>query len=213
MIKRRDTQRLKVYRAGWIALPEDVIGNSLPVVQAYVDRVCNAAWFRRRWGTKKITVKFKKGTGGYNPAYSNVIVVGQNATGRLGRAPGATKATVLHEMAHVLTGHCNGAWHGPEFARILLELVGFEFGPVTSENLKAAYKTQRVTVGKSLTLKPADATPAPRPKLKAWRVVIGDQSFQIEGANLLAAVRHISNMATLTTATDIRIYKSRRVSK
>jgi putative metallohydrolase (TIGR04338 family) len=224
MRKRRDTQRLKVYRAGWETLPnDDIVGTTVTQTQAYVDKVCDTAWFRRRWGTKRITVQFKKGLGGYTPAYSNLIVIGMNATARLGRAPGASKATVLHEMAHVVTGHCDGAWHGPEFTRNLLELVSFEFGPLTADNLKAAYRAQRATVGKALTLKPADATPAPRPALKVWRIVVGDKSLQVEATSIIGAMRKLDSLtavlsmgltaAEVRSATDIRIYKSRRVTK
>lgn len=214
---RLDTQKGKLYQAHWDALPiNDVVGTTVKDVQAYVDRVANLTWFRRRYGTKRIIVEFKRGQGGFNPQYSDRIVIGQNATGMHGSTPGAAKRTVLHEMAHTIVGHCEGNWHGPEFARVQLELVTFEFGAEIGQKLRAAYKKNRVKVGSPTPLRTEDKTPAPRALPRTWRVVIqtpsGEVVEYIEAVDLGRALDKIQmrlSHARLAAATDLRVYKSR----
>ena len=216
---REDTQKSKVYAAGWAALSENiVVGTTQPEVQAYVDRVLDLAWFRRRWGQKRITVVLKRGQGGHAERWSGNIVIGQNATGIMGSAPGASKATVLHEIAHQLAKPRDNNWHGPEFTRVLLELVSFEFGTETAAKLRAEYKAKRVKVGSPTKLLAEAKVPPPRPTPKTWRVAIqtpsGEVVALIQANSLKGALYSLQNThgPHLAEATDVRIYKSRAVS-
>lgn len=207
---RQDSQKLKVYRAEWETLRNDTVGTTTAEVQAYVDRVTDLAWFRRRWGSHKITVRGARGQGGLGGGSS--IKVGLNVTGARGTQPGAQKAVVLHEIAHCLAPVAEH--HGPEFVRILLELVRFECSPEEYEAYREALKKNRVKVGPPTPLMAAVKTPAPRPVKRTYRVQIDKVPVLfVEATSLAGALYTIQSRPGLNQllrdAVDIRIWKSR----
>lgn len=147
----RDTQRQKVYNAQSVLIEKDltsVIGarilHSAPKVkstgnvtitacQAYVDNIAGRAWFQRRWGTRRFTMLHKvHGQANYG------------GDGRITLPPWArNEVIILHEMAHSLIP-ADAAWHGPEFASILLFLVERVLGKDAKAMLLAEFRTRRV---------------------------------------------------------------------
>jgi putative metallohydrolase (TIGR04338 family) len=219
---RYDTQRSKIYAAE-AALPKGSGADdrlmTLAEVQAYVDRVTDLAWFRRRWGSRHITARTKRGGGGYAPVLAGGINIGLNVTGARGK-PGTYKALVLHEIAHVVTvlpADQERNWHGPAFARTVLEMYGFEFGGEAEQAFRAACKECHVRIGSPTPLR-AELPPA-RPVVYTWRVKLGDDELLIlEGTSLssvlaqLASPRYLARFKA-ADATELRIWKSRATAK
>lgn len=110
----RDTQRSRVYASEGHNSPDF---KTIEECQAYVDSICEAAWFQSRWGRRQIEVR---------PGYGH-----RNATGGGGiiQLPlwARSQRTILHEMAHCLT-LSGPAAHGPQFVAILLTLIKHKRG-------------------------------------------------------------------------------------
>jgi putative metallohydrolase (TIGR04338 family) len=107
---------------------------SVDSVQDYVDAVLATAWFRRRWGYRRITVGANPGAnsrGGYGDVH-------------MGAEHRRSESVILHEIAHNLTDFHAHAYHGPEFAAILLTLVKHQMGRDSYEYLRTSYAVHRV---------------------------------------------------------------------
>lgn len=129
-----DTQAVN----GWGVLDEH--GKSKPMkaptiaaLQDYVDAVTAAAWFQSRWGRRKLTVIPGQGS---HAGGSHLTVSPYHRR---------SEAVILHEIAHTLTPS-NRAWHGPEFAGILLTLVRFQMGAEHARELRESFRAGRVRV-------------------------------------------------------------------
>lgn len=130
-----DTQHV----AGWRVLdPENPTASTKPMkvptiaaVQDYVDAVTHAAWFQARWGHRKVTVRPGKGSHG-SWGYVSIAQVHRHS-----------EAVILHEIAHGLVGS-GCAYHGPEFAGVLLTLVRYQMGKPYADELRASFKKHRV---------------------------------------------------------------------
>src|SRR5262245_34606111 len=114
---RQDTQRSKVYAAEGFLWGDDVIGAHLEEVQSYVNKLTDYEWFRRRWGSKHITVKAGRGAGGRSHGFGHITIglATTHTRGTHGRPPGAQRHVVLHEIAHEVSYRDAGAegnWHG-----------------------------------------------------------------------------------------------------
>lgn len=154
----RDYQRSKVYAAE-SCLPngEDWRKDrNMERLQAYCDKLCDSAWFKRRWGTgpggKPWRFTLKDGRGAR-------IARGGSFRLKLPRWS-RTEATVLHEMAHTLchfrqkqcshcghvtrTSHTMVAAHGRHFAKTMLELVEHQMGKETADLLRKSYRAEKV---------------------------------------------------------------------
>lgn len=107
---------------------------SVESTQDYVDAVLTTAWFRRRWGHRRIPVQHSHGHGS---------AAWQDGTISISVEHRRQEATILHEIAHVLTPHPY-AHHGPEFAGILLTLVKHVMGAEHAATLRASFKANRV---------------------------------------------------------------------
>lgn len=223
-INRQDTKRSRVYAAEGTALPHGPEQHlaSIAEVQAYVDRVTDLAWFRRRWPTHtRIAAVIKRGGGGYAPVNSNRIHVGLNVTGARGK-PGTTRALVLHEIAHVVTDLApdDHNWHGPAFVRTALEIYGFEFGKATADAFRAACKEQKVRLGSPTPLRAPSKTPPPRAVPHTWRIQLGkDELLIVQATTLLGALDQLTSVGSgyrarlkATDATEIKVWKSRATS-
>lgn len=134
----RDTQKTHLYRAEWAVRGENVSKlaqqhlGTIEGCQRYVDEVQAYAWFQRRWPKQKLNVERGRGSNA-SPWASRIRLAkwGQN------------EFVVLHELAHILTP-TRYAWHGPEFAGVLLFLVERMMGKEYAQKLRAAYKNHRV---------------------------------------------------------------------
>ncbi len=132
MTRPRDNQRSRLYSA------EGISGRHLPTVtlmQSYVDEVLSSRWFVARWGKRRIEVRDGR-------ARRSACAVGNVIKMPTGMRH---ESVVLHEVAHVLTPFKYAA-HGPEFAGVLLTLVGHEMGPDAHNALRASFRAGGVKV-------------------------------------------------------------------
>jgi putative metallohydrolase (TIGR04338 family) len=168
---RRETQQQKMYNAESF-LFGTAVGTTKAEVEAYIARISNYEWFRRRWGSQRFYVETQRGAGGHG-GYGQVCV-GLNVTGMRGYEKGAQRNVVLHEMAHTLAQgkDASGDWHGRYFARTMLELVRYAIGPAEAKTLRENFKKYHVKVAPPTPLRSAERTPAAREILvpKLWRV-------------------------------------------
>lgn len=163
--RKRDTQKQRVYDAENTALesvPATRTGErllyggkkvlstgsvSIEACQEYVDWLCQQAWFQRRWGRQRLTVRHKvygSARGGY---------------GRVTLPPWARKEwVILHEVAHGLLPKPH-AWHGPEFVGIYLTLVRFVLGEEAGRQFLDALRKEKVR--RSLAAVPGADTHVP----------------------------------------------------
>jgi putative metallohydrolase (TIGR04338 family) len=205
----RDNQRQRVYNAESVALPSRPrLGTTVAEVQAWVNKITDYAWFRRRWGRRNITVVQKRGSGGYVYNNSTTIHIGLNVQGG-----GAYQSTVIHEIAHVLVPQER---HGPMFARTMVELTRYTFGAYNAANLLSAYRTYGARVGSPTPMRVS--VPEPRPIPLTWRAsfrrtgthateVVVLQALSARGA-LAKAEKHLTGVDNVT---EIRVWKSRAV--
>lgn len=136
----RDSQKQKLYDAEgmtkWKINPQNLNPrfNSIEEIQRFVNKLTSSAWFKRRWGDRNIiVVELNRGYTAY-ARFSSIHLPrwAWNST------------VVLHEVAHIATGHNRGPSHGRFFARTFLELVGHILGPEVRKILKEEYKKYRV---------------------------------------------------------------------
>jgi putative metallohydrolase (TIGR04338 family) len=214
-LPRRETQQKRMYDSETF-LWGTAVGTTQAEVQAYVEKVANYEWFRRRWGTQRFNVDTRNGLGGHG-GYGNVMV-GLNKTARLGYEQGAQRNVVLHEMGHTLAGGDGGNWHGPQFARTMLELVRYAVGAAEAKQLRANYKTNRVKVAPPTPLRSTEGTPAPRTvqPTKLWRFEFKHQgvlkTHEVEATSMKGALYHFQNSheRVLAEATNLRIWRGVR---
>ncbi len=76
-------------------------------------------------------------------------------------APQMTKATLVHEFAHVLAGV--GSGHGPRFRRAYVDLVGYVFGDEPANWLLDAYRAMDLAPGDRSWPAPQIRNPASGP--------------------------------------------------
>ena len=154
-MRERDTQRSKVYRAESAA---DISGKryeTIPEIEAYLNRVFLHEWFKRH----------------HPRARGFVVKDGRGRSKACGGALGwrsvkmslpkwsRCEGVILHELAHGLTEIEWGrgtAWHGWEFCKTFLELVKHYQGKEAGERLRLSFKEHRVRyckpkVGRKLT--------------------------------------------------------------
>jgi hypothetical protein len=115
---------------------------SIEDCQRYIDHVVRTAWFQRRFGQRTFIAVWK--ASGKATASTN---------GRIALPPWSrTEGVILHEMAHML--RTEGAWHGEQFAAILLTLVRHQMGSEKAAALRASFREHRVKVKTSAVPKP-----------------------------------------------------------
>jgi putative metallohydrolase (TIGR04338 family) len=184
MARARDTQRKKVYTAEWAIDDSDRKFESVPEIQAFVDKLMTEAWARRRFGNLKIEVRDGRGRSR----------AGGSAEGRWITLPKWARRdlTICHELAHAVgKQHDKEAAHGPDFARRLLELVTHVMGEEAGARLRERFVAARVKVGPPLVLRDLKPLPAP---LKLWRFVATDAvgtatTRDIEAGTLVGALQ------------------------
>lgn len=119
---------------------------SVESTQDYVDAVLASAWFRRRWGMRSITVGHSHGRGS-SGGYGEVS---------MGVEHRRSEEVILHEIAHNLSSF-SCAYHGPEFAGVLLTLVKHVMGAEHAATLRASYRLHRVRYSLSQVPAPDEA--------------------------------------------------------
>jgi len=145
MERARDSQRSKVYRSERFL---QVGGNRYETVsemQAYVDKLVQSAWFRRRWPTlTRNGIEVRDGRG-------RRIACAERSWGRLIiRMPmwSRSEAVILHEVAHHCSDEAHGtmgvAAHGWQFASTLHELVAHKMGKEKGDALKKSFRENKV---------------------------------------------------------------------
>jgi putative metallohydrolase (TIGR04338 family) len=184
-----DKQRQRLYDAESI-VPAGRTFETVAECQAFIDKVLASAFVRRRWGLHAIEVLDGRGH--------------RNATGGSGaiQAPkwARNEAVLSHELAHCLAG--SHAMHGPQFARVRLELTGHIFGAEVRAGLLKSYRGHRVKMAPPTKLRPSHRVP-PAPTVTAvpfWRVflvwhplgtpkaAIRSETFGVEGYDAVGAV-------------------------
>jgi putative metallohydrolase (TIGR04338 family) len=138
----RDSQRAKVYAAERTIRPLGRSFSSIEEIQGYVDRLVGSAWFRRRWGKRRITVeRGRAGSSAMAVSGPSVIQMPEWSW---------CEPVVLHEVAHLCTDrqHTEGfqrvAAHGREYAAILLILVRRQMGDDAWRMLKLSFVKYKV---------------------------------------------------------------------
>jgi len=104
-------------------------------IQAYVDRICSYAWFKRRWGEVKVTVK-QTVTGCARGSYLGSWIKLPIWLG--------SKVVILHELAHAITPPSTGGGHGRYWAKTFLELVHHAMGESEMVLLRDNFKAYKV---------------------------------------------------------------------
>jgi putative metallohydrolase (TIGR04338 family) len=218
-LPRRETQQKKMYDAEHFLFGK-AVGTTKADVERYIQKITNYEWFRRRWGSKTFSVDTQRGAGGHG-GYGQVSV-GLNVTGAHGFEKGAQRNVVLHEMAHTLAQGKDpgGNWHGPHFARTMLELVRYAIGPTEAKQLRENFKHFRVKVASPTPLRAPENTPAPREVVspKLWRVeykrgketqTVSFETSSMKGAlkSLLSTLERDSEAASVT---NVRIWRGVR---
>jgi putative metallohydrolase (TIGR04338 family) len=140
---KRDFQRSRVYAAER-ELDGTPTHRKLAECQAFVDKVLRSKWWRSRGGESGIVVE--DGRGRSRACYQSGFF---SMTGRGIRPPvvklprwARSELVILHELAHSLTN--GGPWHGREFARNFLALVGRFMGREAATALRESYRKHRV---------------------------------------------------------------------
>lgn len=142
MKKPRDSQRARLYRAERGRLGEPSVHApptmTMTEIRRWVGRLTRSSWWRRRFpGCRYIAVRDGRGrrsAAGQNCGHFGVIKLPRWARNPL---------VVLHEVAHAVQPRRTAA-HGPEFARIYLDLVRRWIGPRTAVRLNTAMRRERV---------------------------------------------------------------------
>lgn len=133
----RDSQRSRLYAAERTLRA----GRKFPSVEAcqeYVDSVlASSSWMRRFPRVRAIRVTDGRGRR-HAGAFVNSAKIALPKWSR-------SRLIILHELAHHAAPRSAPA-HGPEFARIYLDLVLEFLGPVTAQKLADAFVVHRVRV-------------------------------------------------------------------
>lgn len=136
----RDSQRSKLYKAEKVLDSLSARLETIPEVEAYMDKVLSSAPIQRRYAKhlrRQITVKDGRGVR---------TAKGCRYWVKLPRWA-RTQYIVLHEVAHSLTQRIHGddvAGHGWQYAAIYLDLVRFGMGTEAHATLKASFKAGKV---------------------------------------------------------------------
>lgn len=144
----RDSQRKKLYTAedSIRAAKEPAFGGMI-TTWAYFDRVRFDKWFIRHYGNWSFVITDGRGTTSARGSYRGKNITGHHVGDinlpRWSRRP----LTILHEIAHAVSRQQHGydePGHGRSFAALYLKLVAHFLGVDAGQQLKAAFKTNRV---------------------------------------------------------------------
>lgn len=142
MSRPRDTQRARLYRAekpsgGLHPRPEF---DRAREVQAWVNRITRSRWWRGRF-PRCGWINVKDGRGRRVACGTRYWNHGEVRLPRWSRS----RLVILHEVAHCVQPR-GTASHGPEFARLYLDLVRRWIGPEEAARLREGMRRERVRV-------------------------------------------------------------------
>ena len=135
----RDTQRSKLYRAERVVNGEKFA--DMEEMRKYVNKITRSDWWKKHHE---------------NPAWGVAVTDGRRRRNACAvgsweiRMPRWSRCEriVLHELAHTVVtsrfGDDMAAWHGCEFAKILLSIVKRFMGKEAHDTMKASFKEHRV---------------------------------------------------------------------
>ena len=175
----RDTQRQRLYNAetqvgtqldyaaagarmvhvagSTLTLPLELRFGSWEAAVGYVDAVRASAAFARRWpGAARAPVRVRRRAGNRAAHYEPPGTIALHAP-PTGTAWSLRELVVLHEVAHHAVHH-DGAGdpgHGPEYATVLLALIGDVMGPEVALLLTTAFADHGVAFSAPLTTRTA----------------------------------------------------------
>jgi putative metallohydrolase (TIGR04338 family) len=137
----RDSQRKRLYEAEDAASKRYHGGRtpcmSMTEVQVALDQITMSRWFRRRWRINSpFVIKDGRGT-------SHAFARGTTEINLPRWARERGQWVLLHEVTHTLVSDAY-AWHGPEFAKTYLALVGQFIGASAAQMLREEYARHRV---------------------------------------------------------------------
>ena len=140
----RDSQRTRLYRAEALA-PRGQEMPRVPRLQRALDEVVGSAWFGERYGSIG-TVVVDAGAGNRRATHRQRLTDGVHIL-KLPRWA-RCRRILLHELAHAVVTHRQpaAAPHGPEFARVLLDLVGQFQSPEDGAMLADSFRNGRIRV-------------------------------------------------------------------
>jgi putative metallohydrolase (TIGR04338 family) len=167
-----DEEARLIPQSGWHGGPVTRPGRkttyapSIEDCQRFVDHLVRQTWFQRRWGQRTYAVVWKA-SGSATCSGSSTIALPPWAR---------TEGVILHEIAHGLPH--GGAWHGAEFAGILLALVRHQMGAETAKKLRASMREERVRSSTAAVPKPTRPvqTASMRRERAAHRQQVDDQN-------------------------------------
>lgn len=99
-------------------------------MRALAAKLARSAWWKKRRPDDKLIVGYSQGD--RNVCSADNLLMGE-----------ATHVDLLHAIAHHLHGH-DTAWHGPEYAKAMLDLTGKVLGMDERRRLAALYKEHSV---------------------------------------------------------------------
>ncbi len=134
----RDYQRSKCYasEASIVGrIPNNPRYETVPEIEAYLDKVMSRAWFKKRWELRTRPRILAGQAHRKAVSYGGCIALPKWARSRL---------IILHELAHEVDCRYTGYGHGRYWARSFLEMVKFEMGPEAYKILKDSFREHGV---------------------------------------------------------------------
>lgn len=135
----QDTQRQRLYRAERHfrrGRPESDSLKTLSDLHRYAHEILNSDWVTKKFGKQEpVVIERIEGRTCWAFKYNRTVAI----------APwGFNKVVMLHELAHIIHPGGAGVSHGRFFARLFLELIGWQFGKEARKILMGYYKLCKV---------------------------------------------------------------------
>jgi hypothetical protein len=133
----RDSQRSKVYASERAAFKRQIL--DFEEIEAMLGLILGSSYFRRNFGTMKVTLQRGRNAGWANP-WTRTISLG---------VYGRQRWLLLHELAHIIVNTSpTAAWHGWEFCEVYLNLIHRFLGKEAHDSLRAEFKARKVKFNK-----------------------------------------------------------------
>jgi len=148
----RDSQRLKVYRAGWKVEDHGERFDDMVDLRAYVHKIFRSKWRKALYRKHNLDEHFHLYIGDGRARRGACMDNGWKRHYEI-KFPRTTRRqqTILHEIAHILVEEIftigrgqRVAYHGREFCAIMLQLVRRWMGPEQAKMLKTSFKNNKV---------------------------------------------------------------------
>ena len=136
-----DRQQQRLYKAEEVPLTPTM--DTVREFQAYVDKVLGRAYLRRTYGMR-LPRRIRVADGRRRSSACAM----ETWEGWEIRAPrwSRSEQTALHEIAHCVHGTSRGGDHGPEFAKVYLDLVRHMLGAEAAARMQTRFRVYKVRV-------------------------------------------------------------------